>query len=96
MEEILQLIEDYWKFDNNQQPVSNWHDKQDLKEKVRKIINRYTSGKRNFHLSEKEEKLFDESKSKRIMFELGGGIGYGVLYQAKNGKWVDITDYECW
>jgi hypothetical protein len=27
---ILELINRYWKFDNNQQPMSSWHDKQDL------------------------------------------------------------------
>ena len=30
--EILDLIDRYWKFDDNQTPVSNWHDKQDLLE----------------------------------------------------------------
>ena len=29
-EEIIGLINDYWKFDNQQQPMSSWHDKQDL------------------------------------------------------------------
>jgi hypothetical protein len=28
--EILTLINRYWKFDDGQKPVSNWHDKQDL------------------------------------------------------------------
>jgi hypothetical protein len=36
--EILDLIDRYWKFDDNQQPVSNWHDKQDLLEAVRKAL----------------------------------------------------------
>ena len=26
----IEEIEKYWKFDNNQQPLSSWHDKQDL------------------------------------------------------------------
>jgi hypothetical protein len=36
--EILDLIDRYWKFDDNQQPVSTWHDKQDLLEAVRKAL----------------------------------------------------------
>lgn len=36
--EILDLIDKYWKFDNDQTPVSNWHDKQDLLEAVRKVL----------------------------------------------------------
>ena len=36
--EILNLIDRYWKFDNDQEPVSNWHDKQDLLEAVRKAL----------------------------------------------------------
>lgn len=35
---ILELIDRYWKFDNDQTPVSNWHDKQDLLEEVRKVL----------------------------------------------------------
>lgn len=29
-EKIIQMVDAYWKFDDNQEPVSNWHDKQDL------------------------------------------------------------------
>lgn len=36
--EILDLIDRYWKFDNDQAPASNWHDKQDLLEAVRKAL----------------------------------------------------------
>lgn len=36
MEEILKLINDYWKFDNFQGHASSWHDKQDLLEAVKK------------------------------------------------------------
>lgn len=32
--EILDLIDRYWKFDNDQTPVSNWHDKQDLLKEI--------------------------------------------------------------
>ena len=35
-EEIINLIDRYWKFDDNQQHASNWHDKQDLLELLRK------------------------------------------------------------
>jgi len=35
MDEIIELIEKYWRFDDNQQPMSNWHDKQDLIELLR-------------------------------------------------------------
>ena len=42
--EILDLIDRYWKFDNNQTPVSNWHDKQDLLEAVRKTLRTHDVG----------------------------------------------------
>ena len=35
MDEIIELIDKYWRFDNNQQPMSSWHDKQDLLELLR-------------------------------------------------------------
>jgi beta-lactamase class D len=35
MEEIIRLINAYWKFDNDQQHLSTWHDKQDLLEAIR-------------------------------------------------------------
>lgn len=37
-QEILDLINRYWKFDDNQHPVSTWHDKQDLLEAVKKAV----------------------------------------------------------
>ena len=37
---ILKLINDYWRFDNNQQPLSNWHEKQDLLEEVQQALNK--------------------------------------------------------
>jgi hypothetical protein len=36
--EILDLIDRYWKFDDDQTPLSNWHDKQDLLDAVRKAL----------------------------------------------------------
>lgn len=36
MEEIIKLIDAYWRFDKYQMPMSSWHDKQDLIEAVRK------------------------------------------------------------
>jgi len=36
--EILDLIDRYWMFDKAQTPVSNWYDKQDLMEAVRKAL----------------------------------------------------------
>lgn len=35
MDEIIELIDKYWRFDNNQQPMSSWHEKQDLIELLR-------------------------------------------------------------
>ena len=35
--EVLKMINDYWKFDNYQKPVSSWHDKQDLLEIIAKF-----------------------------------------------------------
>ncbi len=37
MEEILKLIDDYWKFDDNQRPMSSWHEKQSLLEEIKKV-----------------------------------------------------------
>ena len=34
MEEVIELINKYWRFDNNQQPMSSWHEKQDLLKKL--------------------------------------------------------------
>ena len=34
---IRNLIDKYWRFDNHQQPLSSWHDKQDLLEEIYKI-----------------------------------------------------------
>lgn len=36
VDEIIDLIDKYWKFDNMQYPLSSWHDKQDLLELLRK------------------------------------------------------------
>lgn len=36
--EILDLIDRYWKFDEDQTPLSKWHDKQDLLDAVRKAL----------------------------------------------------------
>lgn len=38
-EEVLDLIDRYWKFDNDQTPVSNWHDKQDLLDAMEDVFN---------------------------------------------------------
>jgi|GEM_PF-6650245 len=27
---VIELIDAYWKFDDQQQPIASWHDKQDL------------------------------------------------------------------
>ena len=34
LEEIVELVDAYWKFDSDQQPISSWHDKQDLIKKL--------------------------------------------------------------
>jgi len=34
LKEIIDLIDKYWKFDEDQQPLSTWHDKQELLELV--------------------------------------------------------------
>jgi hypothetical protein len=36
--EIIDLIDRYWKFDQYQMPTSGWHDKQDLLQEVRKVL----------------------------------------------------------
>lgn len=37
-EKILNLINHYWKFNDNQYPMSSWHDKQDLLNEVEKAF----------------------------------------------------------
>lgn len=37
IDKILELIDSYWRFDNHQQPLSNWHEKQDLLDEIRKF-----------------------------------------------------------
>lgn len=37
-EKILKLINDYWKFDDNQQPQASWHEKQALLKEVEKEL----------------------------------------------------------
>jgi hypothetical protein len=37
-EKILQMVDAYWKFDNQQQPISSWHDKQDLKKALEELL----------------------------------------------------------
>lgn len=37
-EKILSLVDSYWKFDDNQTPVSNWHDKQDLLREIESLF----------------------------------------------------------
>lgn len=51
--DIAGLIDSYWKFDNNQQPQSSWHEKQALLEKVRNIIDK----EQNKALSESQVKM---------------------------------------
>ena len=36
---VLELIDKYWKFDDQQQPNSSWHDKQDLLKEIEKQLN---------------------------------------------------------
>lgn len=37
-EKILQMVDAYWKFDNQQQPMSSWHDKQDLLKALEELL----------------------------------------------------------
>lgn len=37
---LLKLINDYWKFDNDQIPISTWHDKQDLLKAVEELFSK--------------------------------------------------------
>ena len=39
IEEILKFIDAYWKFDEAQQPMSSWHDKQDLLTAIEQLKN---------------------------------------------------------
>jgi len=35
--EVIQLINDYWKFDNDQDNLSTWHDKKNLIREIEKL-----------------------------------------------------------
>ena len=37
-EKILQMVDAYWKFDEAQQPISSWHDKQDLLKALEELL----------------------------------------------------------
>jgi len=32
------MVDAYWKFDNQQQPISSWHDKQDLLKALEELL----------------------------------------------------------
>lgn len=44
-EKILQMVDAYWKFDDNQQPISSWHDKQDLLKALEELLQPAVSGR---------------------------------------------------
>ena len=35
--QVIQLINNYWRFDNDQDNLSSWHDKQDLINEIEKL-----------------------------------------------------------
>ena len=37
-QKILRMIDAYWKFDKEQQPISSWNDKQDLLKAIDELI----------------------------------------------------------
>ena len=37
-DKITQMVDSYWKFDNQQQPISSWHDKQDLLKSLEELL----------------------------------------------------------
>lgn len=43
LQEIIDLVDAYWKFDNDQRHTHTWHDKQDLLEKLRQFKSETTS-----------------------------------------------------
>ena len=69
--EILDLIDRYWKFDDDQTPVSNWHDKQDLLEAVRKALRIHDVVGRSEQLCQ-----HDRSVTNRICDDCGSVITY--------------------
>lgn len=66
MESILELVDKYWKFDESQQPISSWHDKQDLLKKIESILE-LKEGKREMELlidfSKRLDKLYDNNQT---------------------------------
>ena len=43
-DEIIKLINTYWKFDNDQDTTSTWHDKQDLINEIEQLTIPVVSG----------------------------------------------------
>jgi hypothetical protein len=60
-EKILQMVDAYWKFDEAQQPMSSWHDKQDLLKALEELLQPAVSN--SLDLRELERKL-DEALGK--------------------------------
>ena len=44
---ILDLVDSYWKFDNDQCPTSTWHDKQDLLQAIEDELGKQLADVRN-------------------------------------------------
>ena len=44
--QVIQLINNYWKFDNDQDNLSSWHDKQDLINEIEKLTSTDVSHQR--------------------------------------------------
>jgi len=45
LKEIIDLIDKYWKFDEDQQPLSSWHDKQELLQIISNRLEKLVSQK---------------------------------------------------
>lgn len=86
MKKIADLINAHWKFDNNQVPVSSWHSKQDLIEK----LNTMEKNKEIFVLT--KDQLEEVWKGARAKLENEDAEGRRATYQLKQ-KYKSLSDY---
>jgi hypothetical protein len=85
-EEILQFIDLCWKFDENQQPISSWHDKQDLLKALEKTLNfKYLNSEQTKRLSEMIK------NAARSGFIQGGGAESEFNHWWKNKNKLDLN-----
>jgi hypothetical protein len=94
IEEIIKLINAYWKFDEYQQHLSTWHDKQDLIDAVMKVKNCNTPAV--MHWVATSEQLPEFGKTVLVYCKIYGKFlatyeYIGEFAGEKYGNWRDFN-----